>query len=181
MTATNGLLKMSELAERSGVSAGTIKHYLREGLLPEPVRTSRNMAYYPEQFVERIRLIKRLQEERFMPLRLIREHPDRGWTVPTMAAAVSLSRSAFAERFRAATGETPMQNLTRYRMARAAEYLRATRAGIREIARLTGYDSEVSVTKAFRRQYGTTPGAYRRSRAVAPSAVGAETTAAVVS
>ena len=33
-----GLLKMSELAERSGVSAGTIKHYLREGLLPEPVR-----------------------------------------------------------------------------------------------------------------------------------------------
>ena len=41
----DGLLKMSELAEASGVSAGTIKHYLREGLLPEPVRTSRNMAY----------------------------------------------------------------------------------------------------------------------------------------
>src|ERR1700730_12744376 len=71
--AAEGLLKMSELAEQSGVSTGTIKHYLREGLLPEPVRTSRNMAYYPEQFVERIRLIKRLQEERFMPLRLIRE------------------------------------------------------------------------------------------------------------
>ena len=33
MTATNGLLKMSELAERSGVNAGTIKHYLREGVL----------------------------------------------------------------------------------------------------------------------------------------------------
>ncbi len=66
------VLKMSELAERSGVSAGTIKHYLREGLLPEPVRTSRNMAYYPPEFVERIRLIKRLQEERFLPLRLIK-------------------------------------------------------------------------------------------------------------
>ena len=63
---------MSELAEASGVSAGTIKHYLREGLLPEPVRTSRNMAYYPPDFVERIRLIKRLQEERFMPLELIK-------------------------------------------------------------------------------------------------------------
>jgi len=69
---SDGMLKMSELAERSGVSAGTIKHYLREGLLPEPVRTSRNMAYYPPEFVERIRLIKRLQEERFMPLRLIK-------------------------------------------------------------------------------------------------------------
>jgi DNA-binding transcriptional MerR regulator len=73
---TDGLLKMSELAEASGVSSGTIKHYLREGLLgdgDEIVRTSRNMAYYPPDYVERIRLIKRLQEERFLPLRHIRE------------------------------------------------------------------------------------------------------------
>jgi DNA-binding transcriptional MerR regulator len=78
--ATDGMLKMSELAERSGVSAGTIKHYLREGLLgaqDDVVRTSRNMAYYPPEFVERIQLIKRLQEERFMPLRVIRELLDR--------------------------------------------------------------------------------------------------------
>ena len=71
-----GRLKMSELAERSGVSAGTIKHYLREGLLggdAQVRRTSRNMAYYPREYVERIRLIKRLQEERFMPLRVIKE------------------------------------------------------------------------------------------------------------
>jgi DNA-binding transcriptional MerR regulator len=81
VSGANGLLKMSQLAEASGVSAGTIKHYLREGLLPEPVRTSRNMAYYPPDFVERIRLIKQLQEERFMPLRLIKrvleDDPDR--------------------------------------------------------------------------------------------------------
>jgi DNA-binding transcriptional MerR regulator len=70
------LLKMSELAERSGVSAGTIKHYLREGLLgrgDDVVRTSRNMAYYPPDYVDRIRTIKRLQEERFMPLRAIKD------------------------------------------------------------------------------------------------------------
>ena len=77
----NGLLKMKELAEASGVSAGTIKHYLREGLLPEPVKTSRNMAYYPAEFVDRIKLIKQLQEERFMPLKVIKgmldEDPDR--------------------------------------------------------------------------------------------------------
>ena len=75
------LLKMQELAERSGVSPATIKHYLREGLLPEPLRTSRNMAYYPVEFVDRIRLIKRLQEQRFMPLKLIKgmldEDPER--------------------------------------------------------------------------------------------------------
>ena len=77
----DGLLKMSELAERSGVSAGTIKHYLREGLLPEPVRTSRNMAYYPPDFVDRVRLIKQLQEQRFMPLKVIKrmltDDPER--------------------------------------------------------------------------------------------------------
>jgi DNA-binding transcriptional MerR regulator len=78
------LLKMGELAERSGVSPGTIRYYLREGLLGEGedvVRTSRNMAYYPPDYVERIALIKRLQEERFMPLRVIRgaleDDPDR--------------------------------------------------------------------------------------------------------
>jgi DNA-binding transcriptional MerR regulator len=79
MSASRPGLKMSELADASGVSAGTIKHYLREGLLGgegDVVRTSRNMAWYPSAFVERIRLIKRLQEERFMPLRLIREAID---------------------------------------------------------------------------------------------------------
>jgi DNA-binding transcriptional MerR regulator len=76
--AGNGLLRMKELAQASGVPAGTIKHYLREGLLPEPVKTSRNMAYYSPDFVERIQLIKRLQEERFMPLRAIRSVLDDG-------------------------------------------------------------------------------------------------------
>ena len=80
----NGLLKMKELAEASGVSAGTIKHYLREGLLGEGsdiVKTSRNMAWYPPEYVDRIKLIKQLQEERFMPLRVIKsmldEDPER--------------------------------------------------------------------------------------------------------
>ena len=73
----DGLLKMRELAEASGVSSGTIKHYLREGLLPEPVRTSRNMAYYPPEFADRIRLIKQLQEERFMPLKAIKRVIER--------------------------------------------------------------------------------------------------------
>jgi DNA-binding transcriptional MerR regulator len=75
MSVERPLLKISELAERSGVSTGTIRHYLREGLLGEGdgiVRTSRNMAYYPPELVERVGLIKRLQEERFMPLRMIK-------------------------------------------------------------------------------------------------------------
>jgi DNA-binding transcriptional MerR regulator len=80
-TSSEEMLRMGELARASGVSAATIKHYLREGLLPEPVKTSRNMAYYPADFVDRIKMIKQLQEERYMPLRVIKdlleEDPER--------------------------------------------------------------------------------------------------------
>jgi len=79
------LLKISELADASGVPVATIRHYLREGLLPEPVKTSRNMAYYPPEFVDRIKLIKRLQEERFLPLRVIKDVIDDN---PERAAAL---------------------------------------------------------------------------------------------
>jgi DNA-binding transcriptional MerR regulator len=82
------LLKISELAEQSGVPVATIRHYLREGLLPDPVRTSRNMAYYPPEFVERIRLIKQLQEERFMPLRVIRDLLEGGEVEPERLRAM---------------------------------------------------------------------------------------------
>src|SRR5207244_10598029 len=107
----NGLMKISELAEASGVSAGTIKHYLREGLLPEPVKTSRNMAYYPPEFVERIRLIKQLQEERFMPLRVIRDLLEREDAQPERLRAMIeledriLERALAGERERIDTGE----------------------------------------------------------------------------
>jgi DNA-binding transcriptional MerR regulator len=68
------LIKMSELSKRSGVPGPTIKHYIREGLLPGPeVRTSRNMAYYDARLAGRIRIIKELQAERFLPLRVIGE------------------------------------------------------------------------------------------------------------
>jgi DNA-binding transcriptional MerR regulator len=81
-------LKISELAEASGVPVATVRHYLREGLLPEPVKTSRNMAYYPPEFVERIKLIKQLQEERFMPLRVIRELLEREDSEPERLRAM---------------------------------------------------------------------------------------------
>jgi DNA-binding transcriptional MerR regulator len=102
------LLRMGELAEASGVPAPTIKHYLREGLLPEPVKTSRNMAYYPPEFVDRIKLIKRLQEERFMPLKAIKAVLDEG---PERASAMLeledriLDRALAGERARTSAGE----------------------------------------------------------------------------
>ena len=105
---SNGLLRMGELAEASGVSAGTIKHYLREGLLPEPVKTSRNMSWYPPEFVERIQLIKQLQEERFMPLKAIKsvldEDPSRARALVELEDRI-LDRALSTEQARTSTAE----------------------------------------------------------------------------
>jgi DNA-binding transcriptional MerR regulator len=99
---------MGELAEASGVPAPTIKHYLREGLLPEPVKTSRNMAYYPPEFVDRIKLIKRLQEERFLPLKAIKnvldEDPDRAEAMLELGDQI-LDRALAGERSRTSAAE----------------------------------------------------------------------------
>lgn len=68
------LLKMSDLVARSGVEKSTIQHYLREGLLPEPAeRPHRNMAYYSPAVVERIGLIRKLQNEQRLPLSKIKQ------------------------------------------------------------------------------------------------------------
>jgi DNA-binding transcriptional MerR regulator len=102
------LLRMRELAEASGVPVPTIKHYLREGLLPEPVKTSRNMAYYPPEFVDRIKLIKQLQEERFMPLKAIRslldEDPERARALLELEDRI-LDRALAGERTRTSAAE----------------------------------------------------------------------------
>jgi DNA-binding transcriptional MerR regulator len=78
---------MRELEKASGVGRETIRYYIREGLLPEPDRASRNSASYNDGHVSRLRAIKRLQEERFLPLAVIRslldgEDGDR-WLAPT--------------------------------------------------------------------------------------------------
>ena len=110
-TGSDVLLKISELAERADVPVATVRHYLREGLLPEPVKTSRNMAYYPPEFVERIRLIKQLQEERFMPLRVIRDLLERDDAEPERLRAMIeledriLNRALAGERERLAASE----------------------------------------------------------------------------
>ena len=93
-------LKMSELADASGVSAATIKHYLREGLLggdDDIVRPSRNMAYDPPEFVERIRRIKRLQGARFLPLRLIKVLLEAGYGTGEIEALLEAGAVAGAD------------------------------------------------------------------------------------
>ncbi len=63
---------MAELARRSGVSRETIHFYLREGLLPRPEKGGMTVAYYGEEHLERLRIIRRLREEKYLPIAVIR-------------------------------------------------------------------------------------------------------------
>ena len=74
------MLRAGQLAKLAGVSLPTIKHYVNEGLIPSPVKTGKTMAYYDESCVERIRQIKKLQKERFLPLDVIKRVLDSGET-----------------------------------------------------------------------------------------------------
>lgn len=118
------LLKMSGLVEASGVPAPTIKHYLREGLLPEPVRTSRNMAWYRPETVERIRLIKRLQEERYLPLKAIRalfeEDPAQAEAMLEVEDRI-LERALAGERTRTSATEVRKYGVPKKVLERLAE------------------------------------------------------------
>lgn len=64
--------KMKDLCELTGLSRQAIHFYIGQGLLPEGKKTGRNMAFYGPEHVERLQLIRRLQEERFLPLKTIR-------------------------------------------------------------------------------------------------------------
>jgi AraC-like DNA-binding protein len=96
-------------------------------------------------------------------LQLIHGRPGEDWTVESLAAAAGISRSGFAARFLELVGEPPLQYLTRWRMKKAAQYLREQHDTIATVAEQVGYRSEASFNRAFKRWESTTPAAYRRA------------------
>jgi len=95
---------------------------------------------------------------------LIHDCPARQWTLAELAHEVGMSRTAFVTRFRAALGQSPMRHLARLRLGLAAGYLTTTNLSVNAIARRAGYDSDASLSKAFKREFGASPGEYRRAR-----------------
>jgi len=89
--------------------------------------------------------------------------PQAHWTLAVLAAQVGLSRTAFATKFRQLMGETPLRYITGGRLTKAAAYLRTGTWKLTEIARLVGYDSEVALSKAFKRNFGVAPDAYQHT------------------
>jgi DNA-binding transcriptional MerR regulator len=102
-------MKMAELERRSGVGRETIRYYIREGLLPEPERRARNVAAYGDVHAARLKTIKRLQEERFLPLEVIRRVLDGDTAaLPPSSDPFAQLGPLLAQRLGVGDGEPPV-------------------------------------------------------------------------
>jgi AraC-like DNA-binding protein len=92
---------------------------------------------------------------------VVRAH---AWTVETLARAAGTSRSVLAERFQQLVGSAPMEYLTQWRMLLAANLLCRSNAPLARIAEDIGYQTDTAFIRAFRREYGVPPAAWRRQQ-----------------
>jgi AraC-like DNA-binding protein len=95
-------------------------------------------------------------------LQQLHHDPIRAWTVEELGHHVGLSRAAFARKFSSLVGRPPLDYLTWWRMTIAGTLLRSSDISLRSVAQRTGYSSESAFNRAFKREYETTPAAYRR-------------------
>jgi len=102
-------------------------------------------------------------------LSLLHARTDHPWTVEELAGETGLSRSAFADRFARVMGEPPMRYLAKQRLRFAAQRLRTSHEPIARIAYDAGYESEAAFNRAFKRELGVPPAAWRARSADSPS------------
>ncbi len=97
-------------------------------------------------------------------LALIHRSPEKQWSVAGLANAASMSRSAFSARFTELLSESPVRYLTTWRMQLARTQIRSTAMPLYQIAQQIGYESESAFSRAFKREYGYSPGALRSQK-----------------
>jgi AraC-like DNA-binding protein len=93
------------------------------------------------------------------------------WTVDNLGREVGLSRSALADRFTRLIGEPPMRYLARWRIQVAAQQLRKSDLPLARIAEQVGYESEAAFNRAFKRNFGVPPAAWRKNVSASQNAL----------
>ena len=104
-------------------------------------------------------------------LGLLHERPEHPWTVDELGAKVGLARTTLTQRFTDLVGQPPIQDLTRWRLTVAAQRLRTDPASLSRIAGDIGYESQAAFNRAFKREFGIPPAAWRKSGAGASGTV----------
>jgi AraC-like DNA-binding protein len=99
-------------------------------------------------------------------LSAIHKRPAHAWSLEELAREAGTSRSVHAERFQMLVGTSPIQYLTQWRMLLAANLLSRSKAPLARIAEDVGYQTDTAFSRAFRREFGAPPAAWRRNQAV---------------
>ena len=94
-------------------------------------------------------------------LTMMHQHPERDWSVDSLASAVGMSRSGFSARFTKMVGDSAKSYLTHWRMQLARARLRQDDIPLAVLAEELGYQSEAAFAKAFKRVVGIAPGSLR--------------------
>lgn len=97
-----------------------------------------------------------------LALQLMHAQPSHDWRLEELAAAVGLSRSGFALRFKQVLGDTPHHYLTTLRILQAMERLNESEENLETVARDVGYQDAFAFSKAFKKAVGLSPKAFRQ-------------------
>ena len=89
--------------------------------------------------------------------------PGRRFTLEFLAESAGMSRSAFAQRFVAAFGRSPMDFLKELRLQRAALLLRSTNRPVKSIADQVGFESRSHFSRSFTSHFGASPADFRNT------------------
>jgi DNA-binding transcriptional MerR regulator len=117
-------LRMKELTLSTGLPKSAILHYLAQGLLPEPLKTSPNMAYYDSVCIERIKFIKEMQARYSFPLsriKLLLSLKDQGKDITPL---VELNEIIFGSNDRSFLDETQFSLATSLHPKQIEELIR---------------------------------------------------------
>lgn len=98
-------------------------------------------------------------------LTLLHHRHAYAWTLAELARETGMSRTVLSERFRHFLGEPPISYLTRWRLRLGARALASTSHSVAQIAVESGYESEASFNRAFKREFGVPPARYRKEKA----------------
>ena len=149
------------VAESAGTDPGgtSVVERLAEVLLVQVLRRYFALNPAPGDFLAGV-MDKRLSRA----IAKIHADFDEPLTLTGLAEQAGMSRSGFAEHFRTVTGLAPLQYVTRWRMLSAEKFLHDPDLSVPDVAVRTGYDSDISFARAFKRIFGVTPAKYRQQQ-----------------
>lgn len=145
-------------ANLGGLGGRSVVSRLMEVIFIQAIRHQ-----YDTKSIPNIPFLSAVMDNNLKPaIEAIHQHPERAWTLTQLAKLSSMSRGRFAQRFKELLGQSPIQYLTDWRLQKAKRLLRETNYSIAEVGYRSGYQSLPSFTRRFGKQFGISPGAFRK-------------------